>query len=78
MLDDEDEESSVDGKLPVVVGGGRMGNRMAAAAGRLPTTEELEEEQDGDEGSGDGNGDVSHLDGLARRKSVEVRKGRVF
>ena len=75
FLDDEDEDDSF------AVKPGRMNSRLNAAAGRLPTTEELDEDQDndgsdGEGGVGGGEHDVPNANvvGSGRRGSLTVSR----
>ena len=68
FLDDEDEDDSF------AVKPGRMNSRLNAAAGRLPTTEELDEDQDNDGSDGDGDVPNANVVGSGRRGSLTVSR----
>ena len=73
-MDDEDEDESF------AVKPNRMGNRLNAAAGRLPTTEELDEDQldndvsDGNGGEHDVPNANANVVGSGRRESLTVSR----
>ena len=68
FLDEEDEDDSLALKP------GRMGNRLNATgtSGRLPTTEELDEEQDNDGSDVEHDAPKTSMVGSDRRQSLAV------